>query len=345
MNHLCTWESSKSQRGLQTFIKLTLVLVATALAFLVGLRTAAADDHHPSSQEALSTTCLARLNAGTIAFDRSIPYGTAVAQMGVVEKPQDDPCNSFGWVVLPGRYGYITLHPYYNGPNISWFSDDQNAWDCNHSRIEYAIYAWSNGWQLVQYANMFGSYSNGFCDHNESAFGSVGSSTAALYNGTNIVVAMRSWQHNDPTIGHTGAYCGDINCYRGSSLYADPTLYSYCSEEWQTCNFSGTREVQFGIYDSFNYGMATNGTACSNGIFGDPYVGATKSCSIGLRGFNFCANEWDAPTQCSFSGTKLVAFGAHGKFTYGVFTNGVACSNAVFGDPIPGVGKFCYVQP
>ena len=67
-------------------------------------------------------------------------------------------------------------------------------------------------------------------------------------------------------------------------------------------------------------------------------------CSTGLRGFTFCANEWGAPTQCNFSGTKVVAFGARGSYTYRTFTNGVACNNAVFGDPIPGVGKACFVQ-
>jgi len=346
MDHLCKREFAKSHAGVQMVVKLTLVLATVGSVLLLDSRVAAADDdHHPSGQDTLSTTCLNRLNAGTLPFDRVIAHGTAVTQMGVVAKPQGDPCESYGWLVLPGQYGYITLQPYYNGPNINWFSDDQNAWDCNHSSIEYAVYAWfPGGWQMVQYANLFGNYANGNCWHDGTGFSSVGSQVASLYLGTHIVVAMRSWQHNDPALFHTGAYCGDLNCWRDSSLYVDPTLYSYCSEEWQTCNFTGKREVQFGIYGSYNYGMATNGTDCTNGIFGDPYVGYTKTCSIGLRGFTFCANEWDAPTQCNFSGTKVVAFGAHGAFNYGTFTNGVACSNGIFGDPIQGVGKFCYVQ-
>ena len=52
-----------------------------------------------------------------------------------------------------------------------------------------------------------------------------------------------------------------------------------------------------------------------------------------------CAAEGQT---CSFSGTRMVAFGANNKFFYRRLTGGTACTNAVFGDPIPGVVKACY---
>jgi hypothetical protein len=55
--------------------------------------------------------------------------------------------------------------------------------------------------------------------------------------------------------------------------------------------------------------------------------------------WTFCANEWE---RCSFTGTQEVRYGANGTFTAPrTFTDGVECTNAVFGDPLPGVLKHC----
>jgi Glycosyl hydrolases family 18/Carbohydrate binding domain len=58
-------------------------------------------------------------------------------------------------------------------------------------------------------------------------------------------------------------------------------------------------------------------------------------------GWTQCAGE---NQNCAFSGSAAVAYGAAGQFAYGTFTNGVSCSNGVFGDPDYGVGKSCYVS-
>ena len=51
--------------------------------------------------------------------------------------------------------------------------------------------------------------------------------------------------------------------------------------------------------------------------------------------WTFCSAECE---QCAFSGTKEVRSGANGTFTAPrVFSNGVYCSNEIFGDPLPGV--------
>jgi hypothetical protein len=53
-----------------------------------------------------------------------------------------------------------------------------------------------------------------------------------------------------------------------------------------------------------------------------------------------CANE---NQTCSFSGTREVRYGANGSFTYKLLSNGTACNNSVFGDPIPGTVKQCHI--
>lgn len=56
--------------------------------------------------------------------------------------------------------------------------------------------------------------------------------------------------------------------------------------------------------------------------------------------WTFCANEDD---YCNFTGTAPVRYGLGGTWTQGIYTNGVACTNGVFGDPLVGVVKLCEV--
>ncbi len=54
-----------------------------------------------------------------------------------------------------------------------------------------------------------------------------------------------------------------------------------------------------------------------------------------------CANE---NQRCNFSGTKRVRYGAGTSWNEGNFSNGVACNNATFGDPIQGTLKTCQIS-
>jgi len=44
---------------------------------------------------------------------------------------------------------------------------------------------------------------------------------------------------------------------------------------------------------------------------------------------------------CAFTGTIDVRYGANGSFSVKTFSDGIACTNEVFGDPIPDVAKSC----
>jgi hypothetical protein len=81
------------------------------------------------------------------------------------------------------------------------------------------------------------------------------------------------------------------------------------------------------------------------------YNGATSSKSVnftvnerlGPAGYTFCANEGQ---RCAFSGTQDVAYGANNHFNYKYsLTGGVDCNNSVFGDPVWGVSKACFIKP
>jgi hypothetical protein len=121
--------------------------------------------------------------------------------------------------------------------------------------------------------------------------------------------------------------------------------YTYCSAEWQTCNFEGTRVVRYGADGTYTYKTATDGVDCTNDVFGDPLRGTVKACYISDEvnddsvTYSYCSDEW---SQCDFSGTRVIRYGANSTFTYEVATDGVSCTNSVFGDPLRGTGKACY---
>ena len=53
-----------------------------------------------------------------------------------------------------------------------------------------------------------------------------------------------------------------------------------------------------------------------------------------------CAVEGE---YCSFSGTKIMRYGAEGDFRYQVHSDGIPCANNIFGDPLSGARKICWI--
>jgi hypothetical protein len=99
--------------------------------------------------------------------------------------------------------------------------------------------------------------------------------------------------------GANGSYnyatVGSISC--SNSAFGDPapgvvkdcyvvgappsfTTWTSCSAENGSCSFSGTHEVAYGANGQYFYGSFTNGTSCSNAVFGDPAFGTAKTCYV-----------------------------------------------------------------
>lgn len=71
-------------------------------------------------------------------------------------------------------------------------------------------------------------------------------------------------------------------------------------------------------------------------------VGEVNPNARGPEGYNFAAREG---TTVNVRGTMNIAYGAQGSFHYHYNqTEDLQCSDAIFGDPKPGVAKNCYVQ-
>ena len=56
--------------------------------------------------------------------------------------------------------------------------------------------------------------------------------------------------------------------------------WTFCASEGQFCAFSGTKQVRYGANNTFVVRTMSNGTPCTNAVFGDPIVGTVKHCDI-----------------------------------------------------------------
>ena len=102
--------------------------------------------------------------------------------------------------------------------------------------------------------------------------------------------------------------------------------WSVCAPEGSNCAFTGTQEVRYGANGSYFYKTLTNGTACTNAVFGDPAYGIRKDCALRTTSdWTFCASEGGF---CAFSGTKQVRYGANGSYFYKTLSGGTACTTA-----------------
>jgi hypothetical protein len=124
-----------------------------------------------------------------------------------------------------------------------------------------------------------------------------------------------------------------------------PTEWTFCAPEGGVCAFTGTTEVRYGANGSYVFKTLTDGTACTNEVFGDPIFGTVKQCSIRSTPpppeWTFCASEGGV---CAFTGTTEVRYGANGSYVFKTVTDGTACTNEVFGDPIFGTVKQCAIR-
>ncbi len=181
--------------------------------------------------------CAQELNNTELKIDRGIPAGqtsavvpsrfTGAAQLDA--EGTQGTCAGLNWVRL---YGRSNLRVRINGelgrpPN--------NAHDCSHSALGWALYAEkTNGsWAYSGGGFLYGNRRNGVCYHDgqsELHDGGTDWGTNDLTNGvTNSTgqyrLAFTMWQHNDVDVGHPTNYCSDPeSCFWPVSLTLSNTF-------------------------------------------------------------------------------------------------------------------------
>jgi chitodextrinase len=132
--------------------------------------------------------------------------------------------------------------------------------------------------------------------------------------------ATLAWNASTDNVGVTG-----YDVYRNGS---------------KTSSVTATTSDEIGLVcgTSYTYGVVARDAAGNSSPTTQVAV-TTAACATASPGWTYCAPE---NKDCVFSGTKEVEYGANGTFTSPrTFTSGVACTNTVFGDPVPNVAKFC----
>jgi hypothetical protein len=141
------------------------------------------------------------------------------------------------------------------------------------------------------------------------------------------------------------AICIGVSISALSGASAQPNLVP-CAEENGFCRVPYPTRVFYGVPgQQATRDVSERGIPCSNEVFGDPAPGVPKHCLYLARGIDVpdqrvCAWENEF---CNFRGDRRVRYGAEGRFVEGIHRNGVNCDNQTFGDPIPGVRKFCQI--
>ena len=121
------------------------------------------------------------------------------------------------------------------------------------------------------------------------------------------------------------------------------TTWIACAAENGRCDFTGIHAVRYGADGHDVVRELAGPVACDNATFGDPIVGTVKSCAYAkapVPTWTACAVE---NGRCAFDGTRTVRYGANDRYATRDAQGGVDCSNGVFGDPIVGTVKSCWL--
>jgi len=170
---------------------------------------------------------------------------------------------------------------------------------------------------------------------NQPPVAGVASPAAVLYSSSSDVDTYNTSVISDTTTGLLTAPGG--------------SNWVKCADQYGTCNFSGTHTVRYGTGTSWLAKGVTGSIVCSNATFGDPAYGLAKECDVDLesapapvtQNWVKCASEYE---NCGFSGTYTVRYGTGSSWSTKTLTDGVTCSNAVFGDPAYGYAKECDID-
>ncbi len=134
-------------------------------------------------------------------------------------------------------------------------------------------------------------------------------------------------------------------CDQANALKNFPVgrLANYSLSVVENANDNRRGNIAYGVDGVFNFKEVSGKYTCNHGAFGDPVPGKVKSCLFALADYDHAGVE--GTTFSAGSDQTPVAYGANGKFVFGLFVGSAPapCTNAAFGsDPAPGVVKSCY---
>jgi len=166
-------------------------------------------------------------------------------------------------------------------------NDEETKYLCLNQRIKDTIDDYdkdglSNGTEIVNGTNpcrsdpvgpagyIFCAMERSTCKFSNTAMIAFGVNGRFNYKIATDSISCSTSIFGDPAYGITKA------CFYKTLV--GPPGYTFCSDEWAVCSFSGTRKIAFGIDGSFNYKTFSSPVNCTTSVFGDPAYGFRKAC-------------------------------------------------------------------
>lgn len=146
--------------------------------------------------------------------------------------------------------------------------------------------------------------------------------------------------------GSDSAAAGSATAPTATPTEAAAAGWTECASEGGACSFSGTRSVKYGTAEQSVTLTLTDGASCNNAVFGDPAVGALKSCWVEGTASSSTASTTPttdsttttsgtssggtSSTSTAAAGPRVSSFTASGPITAtsGQVISGVRISNA-----------------
>src|SRR5262245_22410958 len=118
----------------------------------------------------------------------------------------------------------------------------------------------------------------GFCGFTGAKVISYGANGLYYYKIVSDGASCTNSVFGDPAAGTVKS------CAIGSVSISPPppsSDWTFCAWEGNFCGFAGTKQVRYGADGSYAYKTLTDGTPCTNSMFGDPIEGSVKHCAVG----------------------------------------------------------------
>jgi len=162
------------------------------------------------------------------------------------------------------------------------------------------------------------------------------------------------WQDQNGITGHPA---GDIssrayNVWYHRKLAVPSSMIGKTSSKWDLVGENDEASLNYKAqYENIvitdgNGNVRTNGYVFTNSkdydssLVVDTSNVASNSITFVPKGYTFCA---DQNSTCSFSGSKIVAFGANGAYNYQKLISSTACTSTVLGNPKgAGLERACF---
>jgi hypothetical protein len=144
---------------------------------------------------------------------------------------------------------------------------------------------------------------------------------------------------------HFGSIFAGAVLLAASSTAAAQSTWTFLAAEWASFSLPAPQRVRYGANATWvERDLPAGAGQCTNAVFGDPLPGTPKRCEAQVSSpgsWNFLANEW---ASFNLTSSQRVRYGANGTWVERTLPAGPGqCSNAVFGDPLPGIVKNCEV--